>query len=86
MATQSLENLGQGIHQWFNKVQKQFQKRSGWRVDSTLSQFSQLGGAEKVWFGGLLLGQAILGGEASRARTKKPTRTRTSRPRKRKRH
>ncbi|MEZ4752689.1 MAG: hypothetical protein R3B54_19245 [Bdellovibrionota bacterium] len=47
----------------WNRAQRAFEKQSGWnrkQVESTLKQFSKLNGVNKAFFGGLLLGQALL--------------------------
>ncbi|MCB0416626.1 MAG: hypothetical protein KDD39_03180 [Bdellovibrionales bacterium] len=47
----------------WDRAQKAFEKQSGWnrkQIQSTLEQFSKLNGVNKAFFGGLLLGQALL--------------------------
>ncbi|MCB0405579.1 MAG: hypothetical protein KDD51_12415 [Bdellovibrionales bacterium] len=50
----------------WDRAQRAFEKQSGWnrkQVQSTLQQFSKLNGVNKAFFGGLLIGQALLPGD-----------------------
>ncbi|MBI4404967.1 MAG: hypothetical protein HY537_12445 [Deltaproteobacteria bacterium] len=67
---------------YFDRAQKVFEQKSGWKsreLSSTLKKFSHLDRTSKLFFGGLLVGQALRPVKtSSRPRTATP---RTTRPR-----